>query len=151
VNPAIADQINHLMQQLQPLPKGMTMLYEQLLTTHAELTTALSTLDTKVQTLTKTMPDLTQLQTQIDAMQQWKTQMGYQSANANRIRLMIGNRAFDLTKLLEITVLAIVTAGFTGAFTAALIQHNPRGLNHLNTKINNVQLQLKHQLRNPEP
>jgi cysteine synthase len=148
VNPAIADQINHLMQQLQPLPKGMTMLYEQLLTTHAELTTALSALDTKVQTLTKTMPNLTQLQTQIDTMQQWTA---HQSANANRIWLMIGNRAFDLTKLLEITVLAIVTAGFTGAFTAALIQHNPRELNHLNTKINNVQLQLKHQLRNPEP
>jgi hypothetical protein len=64
---------------------------------------------------------------------------------------MIGNRAFDLTKLLEITVLAIVTAGFTGAFTAALIQHNPRGLNHLNAKVNDVQLQLKKQAEKTEP
>jgi len=56
-----------------------------------------------------------------------------------------------LTKILEITVLAIATAGFTGAFTAALIQHNPQGLNHLNAKVNDLQLQLTRQQEHPKP
>jgi hypothetical protein len=64
---------------------------------------------------------------------------------------MIGERAFDLTKILEITVLAIATAGFTGAFTAALIQHNPQGLNPLSAKLNDIQVQLDRHTRNLKP
>lgn len=77
--------------------------------------------------------------------------MSQQQPSSSRIRLLIGNRAFDLTKILEIAVLAIATAGFTGAFTAALIQHNPQGLNHLNAKLNDLQLQLTHQQEHPKP